>query len=150
MHIYFDVWSAIINSPIFSLFKKCKVSFLTWFLQDCSRKKSAIYQNCLSNCTKIKHFAFMCTNCIRAQINLHHLERRRQICSGCKFLKPRSYGQKYTPGVNLQPGCKLRTWTRLKIPRTISCSPPKHTYEGSTQNLALTGLAGLEIFKNCT
>ena len=68
----------------------------------------------------------MCTNCTRvqictrAQINLHHLESRSKSSApgckfafGCKSLKHRSHGQKYTPGANLHPGCKLRTWTRL-------------------------------------
>ena len=41
------------------------------------------------------------------QINLHHLERRS------KFVKHRSHGQIYTPGANLHPGCKLRTWTSI-------------------------------------
>ena len=30
--------------------------------------------------------------------------RQEQICTGCKFLKHRSHGQKYTPGANLHSG----------------------------------------------
>ena len=45
--------------------------------------------------------------CTRVQINLHHLEGRSKFAPGCKFLKHRSHGQKYTPSANLHPGCKF-------------------------------------------
>ena len=34
----------------------------------------------------------------RVQINSHHLERRSKFAPGCKLLKHRSHGQKYTRG----------------------------------------------------
>ena len=72
----------------------------------------AIYRNLQSKCIENIQFAFMCTICIRVQIctrmqiNLHHLEGRSNFATGCKFLKHRSHGQKYTPGAdaNLHPG----------------------------------------------
>ena len=47
--------------------------------------------------------------------NLHHLESRSgcNFAPGCKSLKHRSHGQKYTPGAILHIGCKLHTRTRL-------------------------------------
>ena len=60
--------------------------------------------------------------CTRVQINLHHFESRSKFAPGCKFLKHRSHGQKYTPCANLHSGCKfaleckMRTWTRLETP----------------------------------
>ena len=58
----------------------------------------------------------MCTNCIRAQINLHHPRKKGagKFCSRVQILKTRSHGQKYTPGVNLQPGCKFAPWCKLR------------------------------------
>ena len=51
----------------------------------------AIYRNLQTKCIEIIQFAFMCTICttLKAGANL-------QFASGCKFLKHRSHGQKYT------------------------------------------------------
>ena len=71
MNIYFDVWSAKINSPIFSLIKKYWLSF--FFMDRCrkkkkTKKKPAINQNSRSKRIEIKHFALLCTKLLPVQI----------------------------------------------------------------------------------
>ena len=67
----------------------------------------AIYRNLNSKCIEIIQFPFMCIICTRVQINLHHEGTCRskfapgcKFAHGCKSLKHRSHGQKYTPGAN--------------------------------------------------
>ena len=88
-----------------------------------------------SKCIKIKHFAFMCTICTRGQIctrvqiNLHHLKRWSKFAPGCKFLKHRSHGQKYTRGANLHPGCKFAPGANCAHERGLSCITTAYTVQ---------------------
>ena len=105
----------MINSCLFILIKTIKNLFLYRLRRNRIQKRSAIYQNRRSKRIENTHFAFICTICTRVQIcprvqiNLLHLESRGKFtrckfAPGCKFLKHRSHGQKYTRGANLHPG----------------------------------------------
>ena len=84
------------------------------------KKRSVIYKNSQSKRIEINHFAFICTNCTRVQINLLHLKRRSKfapgckLAPGCKFLKHRSHGKKYTRGANVHPGANCAYEPSLK------------------------------------